>query len=254
MAADPVVAPRPRPHAPTRRRLRPAPPPRRRVSGPAPGARRARPAPAPPLGALVDRLRTVGDSRLLDRLIRGQAWVVVLGIALMGIVALQVSLLKLNTGIGQSIERAGALERQNAGLRAEVSTLSNEERIQAVAEEQGMLMPPAGEVRYVKVRRGDADAAKAAAVMRPPDPPEDAATTSAATTSPVTPTDPAATGATTTPEEQPATTAPPAEPQPTEPTEPTEPTTGAPPPATSGATATDAGAAAAPTASAPTQP
>ena len=206
MAADPAVAPRP--HAPRRTRLRPAPPPRR-VSGPARRRRNAPPAPAAPLARVLEGIRTVGDSRLLDRLIRGQGWVVLLAALLMGIVALQVMLLKLNTGIGQSIERAGALERPNAALRAEVSALSSEERIQRVALEEGMLMPAAGEVRYVAAR-GEEDASKAASVMRPPDPPETITTpvapTATATTAPTA--DPAATTTAPPAEEQ---TAPPAE-------------------------------------------
>ena len=221
MAADPVVAP-PRPRAPQRPRLRPAPPPRR-VSGPAGGSAASRsaartaartgraavaprgarsvsagtvalPAPNAPLHKVLEALRALPDARWLDRLLRGQGWIVLIGIALMGIVAMQVSLLKMNAGIGQSIERAGALERQNADLRAEVSKLSSEERIAAVATKNGLVMPDAGEVRYVRVR-GEADARRAAAVMRAPDPADTTATTSAAATAGVTTTttDPAAT-------------------------------------------------------------
>jgi cell division protein FtsL len=247
MAADPAVAPRSRPHAPTRPRLRPAPPPRRRVSGPARGRRRARPAPTTPLGRLLEGVRTVSDSPVLDRLIRGQGWVVLLGVALIGIVFLQVSLLKLNTGIGQSIEKSAALERQNADLRAEVSNLSSEERIQSVAERQGLLMPDAGDVRYLTVR-GAEDAVKAASVMRAPDTTDDAASTSA-TGTPTTPapdattTDPAATGTAPAPETtDPQTTAPPAEPQTTAPAP-----AAATPTAPTSEGATDAGAVAAPT-------
>ena len=171
MAADPIVAP-PRPRAPQRTRLRPAPPPRR-VSGPAPARVRrpaATPAPAPhPLHRAADLLRGVPDSRLLDRLIRGQGWVVLIGVALMGIVALQVSLLKMNAGIGVSIERSAQLERENADLRAEVSRLSSEQRIASVAGKLGLVMPDANEFRYVRVR-GAEDARKAASVMRAPDP------------------------------------------------------------------------------------
>jgi len=231
MAADPIVAPRTRPRAPQRPRLRPAPPPRR-VSGPQratsgrPRATRASagsvalPAPAgAPLSRVLEGIRAIPDSRVLDRLIRGQGWVVIIGIALMGIVALQVSLLKMNTGIGVSIERAGALERQNADLRAEVSRLSSEERITSEALKQDLVMPDAGEVRYVNVR-GEIDARKAAAVMRPPDPVEEAveettpvdpaaaATTAAAPETATTTTDPAAQA--TTPTADPAAQAAPA--------------------------------------------
>ena len=257
MAADPVLAPRPR--APQRPRLRPAPPPRR-VSGPArsstlaaaataPRTRRtqagtiALPAPSLPLHRLGEALRGLPDARWLDRLLRGQGWIVLIGIALMGIVAMQVSLLKMNAGIGQSIERAGSLERQNAALRAEVSQLSSEERIASVAAQNGLVMPDAGEVRYVTVR-GEEDARKAASVMRAPDPVDELATRSTATTT-ATPT--AVTTPTTDPTTSTAPVTPPADA--TVPVTPTEPTTTAPPAdpgTTAGATEAPVGATAAP--------
>ena len=171
----------------------------------------------------VDALRRLPDNRWLDRLLRGQAWIVVIGIALMGIVAMQVSLLKMNAGIGRAVEHSATLERQNADLRAAESTLSSEERIQREAAAMGLVMPQAGDVRYVTAR-GAEDARRAAKVMRPPVAP--AATTEltetpqAGVTGVVT-ADPAAasgvTSATGTPAADPAaaattTTAPPAEP------------------------------------------
>jgi cell division protein FtsL len=62
-------------------------------------------------------------------------------IALGGIVAMQVSLLKVNAGIGRAVETSSTLERQNADLRAAVSQLSSEERIQREATEMGLRMP-----------------------------------------------------------------------------------------------------------------
>jgi cell division protein FtsL len=249
VAADPIVAP-PRPRAPQRPRLRPAPPPRR-VSGPArtttgrPRTTRAAVAlPAPtPLHRVLDLLRGLPDARWLDRLLRGQGWIVLIGVALMGIVAMQVSLLKLNAGIGTSIERSGALERQNADLRAEVSRLSSEARIASVAGKIGLVMPDAGEVRYVGVR-GERDALKAAAIMRAPDPVEDLGTTAtsdpaAATTA--TATAPAASTTTTDPASGTTATAPPA---PTTPTAQTAPATSTPTQSTP--SGTSAGATAAP--------
>jgi hypothetical protein len=119
----------------------------------------------------VDALRRLPDNRWLDRLLRGQTWIVVIGIALMGIVAMQVSLLKMNAGIGRAVEHSSTLERQNADLRAAVSTLSSEERIQREAAAMGLVMPPAGDVRYVRAR-GAEDARRAASGMRPPNAPQ----------------------------------------------------------------------------------
>src|SRR5439155_305969 len=64
------------------------------------------------------RLATLADHPLLDRLLTGRAWIGLIAFALIGIVFMQVSLLKLNAGIGRSVERASILDRYNAELRA----------------------------------------------------------------------------------------------------------------------------------------
>ena len=85
-------------HAPARRPLP------RRVSGPI-----ARPVPAPAgpvrrgsTGAF-ERLRAVADHRFLDRLLRSRLWIWMIGIGLGGIVAMQVSMLKMNAGISRCV-------------------------------------------------------------------------------------------------------------------------------------------------------
>ena len=67
---------------------------------------------------------------------------------------MQVSLLKLNSGISRSVEAAGTLERVNADLETEVARLSSGERIQRAAAEEGMVAPPAGDVGYLTARPG----------------------------------------------------------------------------------------------------
>jgi cell division protein FtsL len=149
------------------RPLRPVPGPRR-VSGPS----RTRPAPAVTApGILVGAAglaRTLPDSRALDRLIRGRTWVAVIAVALIGIVAMQVHMLGLNAGIGRAVEKATTLEQQNTTLRLEVSRLGSGDRIAAEAQQLGLVMPNAGEVRYTDVT--PADATRAAKTMKPADP------------------------------------------------------------------------------------
>ena len=205
MSEGPAVAHRPH----VRRPAAPRGP--RRVSGPARSRVRTAPGPAarktprtlrahagavalppvvlptPGLGRALDAARRLPDNRWLDRLLRGQGWIVLIGLALIGIVFLQVSLLKMNARIGQAVEHTASLERQNADLRADVSRLSSEERIQQVAGDLGLIMPAAGDVRYLKVSSADADARRAAATMRAPNDPaelaaieQSAATTAAA--------------------------------------------------------------------------
>jgi hypothetical protein len=131
----------------------------RRISGPAhPVARPvphgqaiARPVRRGTTGAF-ERLLALPDLRLVDRLLRGRAWVWVIGILLGGIVFMQVTLLKLNTGISNAVTTAATLERVNAGLETEVARLSSGERIQATAADQDMVAPPAGDVGYLTAR------------------------------------------------------------------------------------------------------
>jgi len=116
-----------------------------------------------------DRVRALPDHRLLDSLLRSSAWIWVIGLALGGIVAMQVSLLKLNAGIGRAVEATATLERQNTELEARVARLSAGQRIEDTATQGGMVMPPAGAVEYVRVRPGT-DARWAAERMEAPSP------------------------------------------------------------------------------------
>jgi hypothetical protein len=93
--------------------------------------------------------------------VRGRAWIAVVGTLLIGLVAMQVSLLKLNAAIGSDVERTTALERGNGELRAQVSQLESGERIQEEAASLGMVMPPAGQISYLSA--GGAGTAGAAA-------------------------------------------------------------------------------------------
>jgi cell division protein FtsL len=157
------------------------------VAGAPPGARRApapqlprrRSVPARPVRPAGARRRglgrrlghagmRVGDARLLDRLVRGRAWIGIVAALLLGIVFLQVSLLKLNAGISRAVTSADTLDRENSTLRADISELESGERIQAVAAKLGMAMPAAGSVHFLDAR--GADATRAANAIRPPNP------------------------------------------------------------------------------------
>jgi hypothetical protein len=153
----------------------------RRVSGPkrppraalaGAGAAVAR----PPLSLrLGRRAMRVGDARVLDRLVRGRAWIAIVAAALIGIVFMQVSMLKLNAGVSRAVTAADTLERQNSSLRADISKLDSGERVQDAAANLGMTTRPAGDVRYLDAER--ASAARAAASIKPPSPVAPAAPT-----------------------------------------------------------------------------
>src|SRR3954468_1808852 len=95
------------------------------------------------------RALSLVDQPLLVRLLTGRAWIALIGCALIGIVFMQVSLLKLNAGIGRSVEQAQVLDRQNADLRDVVSRLGSDERLQAEAAKMGLELPPAGAVTFL---------------------------------------------------------------------------------------------------------
>jgi cell division protein FtsL len=178
----PATRPRPASHAARALRRGSVPRAPRRISGPArppspalAGAAAARPPFALRLGTAAMR---VGDARLLDRLVRGRSWIALVAIGLMGIVFMQVSLLKLNAGISRAVTAADTLERQNAALRGDISNLDSGERIQSVAAKLGMIIPAAGDVHYLDGRQ--ADGARAAASIKPPAPVPGATTQAAA--------------------------------------------------------------------------
>jgi hypothetical protein len=140
--------------------------PARRVSGPL----RAAPAGTPlrrGTTGVFERLRALPETRVVDGLLRGRAWIWLIGLLLGGIVAMQVSLLKLNAGISRAVTTAATLERLNAGLEADIAKLSSGDRVEDAAAANGMVTPPAGGVEYLTARP-DRDPSRAARRMTPP--------------------------------------------------------------------------------------
>jgi cell division protein FtsL len=162
------------------------------------------------------RNRTGG---VLDALLSGRGWIVLVGVLLVGIVFFNVDLLRMNREIAITAEKSSTLKRDNARLRQEAALLGSSQRIQDAAGRLGLVLPAAGDVRYLKAHPGF-DARRAARLIVAPtgEAPVPTATTIAPspvspvasttpTTSPETPTaatdttatpDAAATGATTT--------------------------------------------------------
>jgi cell division septation protein DedD len=104
---------------------------------------------------------------LLDRLIRGPGWILCIGALLVGVVFFNVSLLELNRGITANSDHAAELRRANAELRLTVAKLASSERIQLAARQRGFVLPPPGEVRYLRASRLR-DARLAARRIAPP--------------------------------------------------------------------------------------
>ncbi len=119
----------------------------RRVAGPVQGRF------APRLVAFV---RALPDHQLLDRLIRGRTWIALLGVMLVGIVAMQVEVLKLSASIGRSIDRGTYLQGRNESLRASVAALADDQRIERLAVHRGMVMPSPSDVGFLSAGSGQA--------------------------------------------------------------------------------------------------
>lgn len=154
----------------------------RRVSGPVRG-RIAQPRPAPrvrrpasathqPLAIrFVGFVRALPDHALLDRVVRGRTWIALLGVMLVGIVAMQVEVLKLGASEGRALQEGAALASRNEILRADVSSASSEQRIERLATSYGMLMPSPADIGFLSPN-ATANADRAANNIAEPDPTE----------------------------------------------------------------------------------
>jgi hypothetical protein len=140
-------------------RLPPAP---RRVSGP---SRHPRATPAAPAARPSLLLRLV-DHPLLERLVRGRAWIAIVATALLGIVAMQVALLRIGAEIGSATSAVNALTAQNETTQTELAVLEAGHRLGRAAASLDMVYPAPGAVSYLQAN--DGDAARAARMMTVP--------------------------------------------------------------------------------------
>jgi cell division protein FtsL len=152
-----TTAPRPRRVSGPVRRKAPATPARRQAEEQSDGL----------VVGLIEALGRISGHRLLDRLIRGRSWIVLVAFALIGIVTLQLGLLKLNAGIGRSLERSALLQRENAALSIENSELAAGNRVESNAAHLGMQLVAPGALRFLNVPPGG-DVAQASAALKAP--------------------------------------------------------------------------------------
>src|SRR4051794_16229214 len=114
-----------------------------------------------------ERLSKLPEHRIVDSLLRSRGWIVVVALLLGGIVAMQVSLLKLNAGISRAVQASATLERQNADMQDTIARLSSGDRVRAAAVADGMVAPPAGDIGFLRAR-GERDDQLAAQRIQPP--------------------------------------------------------------------------------------
>jgi cell division protein FtsL len=144
----------------------------RRMSGPAipAGARAGGGSAALPIrlgGAPFARALRNRTGGVLDALLSGRAWIVLVGVLLVGIVFFNVDLLRMNREIAITAEKSSVLKRDNARLRQEAALLGSSQRIQDAAGRLGLVLPAAGDVRYLKAHPGF-DARRAARLIVAP--------------------------------------------------------------------------------------
>ncbi len=163
-------APAPSRTTPPRRKAAPArPAPRSRAAAP---ARRA-PARAPqrrlpgggqliPLaGRTAVAVGQLPDSGLVVRLTRGRAWIGVLGVLLVGIVALNVGTLSFASSSGRIAEQITTLSKENSMLGGRVAKRYGTARIRYEAAAAGLFMPNVEDPMLIEA--GPDDVATAAA-------------------------------------------------------------------------------------------
>jgi hypothetical protein len=152
---------------PTRAKAMPAPAkaPARRAPARRPAPKRA-PAPTRPKLAVVAgrtavAVRELPDSGLVVRMTRGRAWIGVLGVLLVGIVALNVATLSFAASAGKIDEQITALEKENSMLEGREAERYSTARIRGQAATAGLAMPTSEDPRVVQF--DPADVATAAA-------------------------------------------------------------------------------------------
>jgi hypothetical protein len=156
----------PKPRKPARKNAAatPAKAPARRAPARKPATKRA-PAARPKLAVVAGRtavaVRQLPDSSLVVRMTQGRLWIGVLGVLLVGIVALNVATLSFATAAGKVDQQITALEKENSMLESRVAERFSTARIRGEAGELGLAMSTTEEPRLIEYKPGDVATAAA---------------------------------------------------------------------------------------------
>jgi hypothetical protein len=96
-------------------------------------------------------VRELPDSGLVVRLTRGRAWIGVLGVLLVGIVALNVVTLSFAASSSKIDERNTVLEQENSALLGRLAGVESAKKTRHAAAERGLAMPTTAEPTVIKV-------------------------------------------------------------------------------------------------------
>lgn len=145
-AAAPAKAPARR--APARRAPARKPAPKRRTAATQPRLVVA-------AGRTAVAVRQLPDSGLVVRMTRGRAWIAVLGLLLVGIVALNVATLSFAATAGQIDEQITALEKENSMLESREAQHFSTARVRSQGAELGLAMPNTEEPGLIRYEAAD---------------------------------------------------------------------------------------------------
>lgn len=145
-AAAPAKAPARR--APARRAPARKPAPKRRTAATQPRLVVA-------AGRTAVAVRQLPDSSLVVRMTRGRAWIAVLGLLLVGIVALNVATLSFAATAGKIDEQITALEKENSMLGSREAQHFSTARVRSQGAELGLAMPTTEEPTLIEFEPAD---------------------------------------------------------------------------------------------------
>ena len=113
-------------------------------------------------------MRALPDHSLLDRLVRGRAWIPVLGRAAGRDRRDAGRGPEARASIGRWVQRSTTLQSQNESLQASVASLTDDQRIERLAAGMGMVMPAPTTIAFLSASGGDTS--RAIANIHTPDP------------------------------------------------------------------------------------
>ena len=159
------TTPPPKPRKPARKPVSravaaPAKAPARRAPARRPAPRRQQPLTTRPklvvvAGRTAGAVRQLPDSSLVVRMTRGRAWIAVLGVLLVGIVALNVVTLSFAASAGKIDEQITTLENENSMLESREAERFSTARVRGEASQIGLAMPTTEEPHVIELRHDD---------------------------------------------------------------------------------------------------
>ena len=106
-------------------------------------------------GHAAGAVRQLPDSSLVVRMTRGRAWIAVLGVLLVGIVALNVATLSFAASAGKIDEQITTLENENTMLESREAKLFGTARVRSEGAQLGLAMPNTEEPHLIEVNPDD---------------------------------------------------------------------------------------------------